>query len=177
MNHQPFRESLLSEEQLSVEQIQALQDHLRTCESCSQIEPAWNELKAVIQKSPQFEPAIGFTDRWQVRLIEYQARQQRRRGWLTISVTSLIVTGLLVLLITQLWSLLLAPGPYLAVWLNRLVSVVSIYYTLQNIASSYSWNIPIYTFVGMFFVVGMISFMSVLWLATYRKFSLARRAA
>jgi hypothetical protein len=177
MNHQPFREWLVSEEQLSVEQTQALQDHLRACESCNQIESAWNELEVVIQKSPQFEPASGFTHRWQVHLDEYQAHRQEQRGWLTISVTSLIVTGLLVLLIIQLWSLVQAPGPYLAVWLNRLIDVVSIYFTLQNIASSYSWNIPIYTFIGMFFVVGMISFMSVLWLATYRKFSMARRAA
>ena len=177
MNHLPFREWLVSEEQLSLEQTQALQEHLRACESCSQIESAWNELEVVIQKSPQFEPASGFIHRWQVHLDEYQTHQQERRGWLTISVTSLIVTGLLVLLINQLWSLVHAPGPYLAVWLNRLVDVVSIYFTLQNIASSYSWNIPIYTFIGMFFVAGMISFMSVLWLATYRKFSMARRVA
>jgi hypothetical protein len=176
MNHQPFREWLLSEEHLSVEQTQALQDHLASCESCSQIESDWNELEVVIQKSPQIEPAPGFTRRWQVNLVEYQSVQQKRRGWLTIGVTSLIVTSLLVLLITQLWSLLQAPGPYLAVWLNRIVGVVSIYYTIRNISSSFSWNIPVYTFIGLFFLVGMISFMSVLWLATYRKFSMARRA-
>jgi len=176
MNHQPYRDWLLSEEQLSVEQSLVLQEHLRTCESCSQIESAWKELEGVIQRSArQVEPASGFTERWQARLAEHQYHQQKLRGWLTIGVTSLIVTSLLVLLITQLWSLIQAPGPYLAEWLNRVVGVISIYYTIQNLVSPYSWQIPVFTFIAMFFLVGIISFMSVLWLATYRKFSMVRR--
>lgn len=177
MNHQPYRDWLLSEEQISDEQSQALHDHLQTCESCSQIDSAWVELEAAIKKSvTQVEPASGFTERWQAHLAEYQSRQQKRKGWLIISLTTLIVTALLVLLITQLWSLIQAPGPYLAEWLNRVVGVVSIYYTIQNLVSPYSWQVPVFTFIAMFFLVGIISFMSVLWLATYRKFSMVRRA-
>ena len=176
MNHQPYRDWLLSEQDLSVEQSQALKDHLQTCESCSQIESAWVELETVIKKSVrQVEPASGFTDRWQVHLADYQYHQQKRNGWLTISFTTLIVTTLLVILTTQLWSLLQAPGPYLAEWLGRMVGVISIYYTIQNLISPYSWQIPVFTFIAMFFLVGIISFMSVLWLATYRKFSMVRR--
>jgi len=175
MNHQPFREWLLSEEHLSVEQTQALQDHLHSCESCRQIESAWKELEPVLQKSPQVEPSSGFTERWQTYLVQDQSHQQERRGWLIIGATTLIFTSLLVVSITQLWSLLQAPDLYLVAWLNRLVSVISIYYILQNIISSFSWSIPVYTFVGMFFLVGFISFMSVLWLTAYRKFSLVRR--
>jgi hypothetical protein len=44
MNHQPFRDWLLSEEKLSIDQTQALKDHLHSCESCSQIEAAWLEV-------------------------------------------------------------------------------------------------------------------------------------
>jgi hypothetical protein len=177
MNHQPFRDWLLSDDQLSIEQAQALQDHLSSCEACSQMESAWKEVEGVIRKNPQIEPASGFTLRWQEHLVEYQSHQQSRRSWLTIGATAFIATGLLVLLVTQLWSLIQAPGPYLAVWLNRLVSVISIYYLLQNIVSSSSWSFMVYTFIGMFFLVGIISFMSVLWLTAYRKFSLARRVA
>jgi hypothetical protein len=175
MNHQPFRDWLLSEEHLSAEQNLALQDHLRSCETCSQIGIAWKELESTIQKTPLVEPVLGFTDRWQVHLHEYQSHLLQRRRWLTISSTFIFVTVLMVLFITQLWSLLQAPGPILVVWLNRLVSVLSIYYILQDIVSSFSWNIPLFTFVGMFFLVGMISFMSVLWLVAYQKFSMARR--
>jgi hypothetical protein len=177
MNHQPFRDWLLADEQLSTEQTQALQDHLSSCESCNQMVSAWKEVELAIRKNPQVEPASGFTLRWQEHLVEYQSHQLSRKGWLTISATALIAACLSVLLITQLWSLIQAPGPYLSVWLNRLVSVITIYYLVQNMIHSSSWSVPIYTFIGMFFLVGIISFMSVLWLSAVRKFSLARRVA
>ncbi len=175
MNHQPFREWLVSDEHLSDEQSRALNDHLLSCDSCQRMESAWKELEVVIRKSSQIEPASGFTQRWQEHLAEYHLYRQKRSGWLTIGGTLLVAISLLGLFFTQLWSLIQAPDQYLAVWLNRLVGVVSIYYTLQNIASSFSWYISVYTFIGMFFLVGIISFMSVLWLATYRKFSMVRR--
>jgi hypothetical protein len=175
MNHQPFREWLVSDEPLSTEQTQSLQAHLSSCESCSQMESALNEVELTIRKTYQIEPTSGFTLRWQEHLVKYQAQQQSRLGWWTIGATTLIATGLLALLISQLWSLIQAPGPYLAVWLDHLVSVISIYYILQNIVSSTNWSVSVYTFIGMFFLVGIISFMSVFWLAAYRKISLARR--
>lgn len=177
MNHQPFRDWLLSDENLTTAQTQSLQEHLSSCESCSQIESSWKEVEMAIRKFPQVEPASGFTFRWQEHLAEYHSRQQSRKSWLTIGATALIATFLLVILVVLIWSLIQAPGAYLQIWLNRLVSLVSVYYLLQNMISSYSWPIPIYTFIGMFFLVGCISFMSVLWLTAYRKFSLARRVA
>ena len=175
MNHQPFREWLLTDEKLSIDQTQALQDHLSSCESCSQMESAWKEVELAIRKAPQVEPESGFTLRWQDHLVEYQSNQQSHRGWLTITATTIIASGLLVLMVTQLWSLIQEPGAYLTVWLNRLVGVISVYYMLRNIVSAGSWSIPLYTFFGMFFLLGIISFMSVLWLTAYRKLSLARR--
>jgi hypothetical protein len=175
MNHQPFREWLVSDEPLSAEQTQSLQAHLSSCESCSQMESAWKEVEVTIRKTHFVEPDSGFILRWQEHLVEYQVQQQSRLGWLTIGATTLIATGLLVLLISQLWSLIQAPGPYLAVWLERLVGVIYIYYILQNIVGSTNWSVSVYTFIGMFFLVGILSFMSVFWLAAYRKISLARR--
>ncbi len=175
MNHQPFRGWLLSEDDLSVEQAQALQDHLRACEACSQIESSWKELEAVINRSQQFEPAPGFVARWQVRLVEQQHHRQQRRGWYTISATGLIVMSLMILLAIQVWSLIQAPAPYLAGWFNRLIGVLSIFFSIRNFASTISLPGPIYTLAGMVLLVGIISFMSVLWLATYRRISMARR--
>jgi hypothetical protein len=176
MNHQPFRDWLLSEEKLSSDQIQEMQEHLQSCETCRQTEVAWLEVESTFHNVPHVKPAPGFTNRWQTQLAEYLDRKQKRRGWMIIGFTGLIIISLLVLLVTQLLSLLQAPGAYLAVWFTRLFGMVSIFYTLKDIFSSFSGNIPIYTFIGMFFLVGIISFMSVLWLATYKKFSMARRS-
>ncbi|OGO10829.1 MAG: hypothetical protein A2Y53_00460 [Chloroflexi bacterium RBG_16_47_49] len=175
MNHQPFRDWLLSEEKLSADQIEVLQEHLQSCESCKQIEGAWSEVEAAFHEVPQKNPAPGFIIRWKANLADYQAREQKRRGWMTIGFTVLIVTVLFGLLTTQLWSLLQAPGSYLVAWFNRLLSLVSIFYTLQDLFRPLTGNAPVYTFLGMFFLVGMISFMSVLWVATYRKLSMERR--
>jgi uncharacterized membrane protein (DUF485 family) len=177
MNHQPFREWLLSDQQLTQEQAGLLQDHLSSCASCSQLENSWQQIEEVIHKVPPAEPASGFIDRWQSHLAEYQNLRQKRRSWLIISGTAVIVISLLAVLVNQIWSLMQAPGQYLAMWFERLVGVISIYYALRNITSAYSWPTPLITFIAMIFFVGIISFMSVLWVATYRKFSLARRAA
>jgi hypothetical protein len=175
MNHQPFRDWLLSEDELSSDQSDLLQEHLKSCDSCSEIESAWLEVESACRKIPQVAPASGFTDRWQLRLAEYQNRKQKYHGWLTFGLTVLIVTSLSVILVTQFWSLLQAPGPYLAAWFSRFVDLISIYFSLQNRINPFYWDIPVYTFVGMFFLVGIASFMSVLWLAAYRKLSFVRR--
>jgi hypothetical protein len=175
MNHQPFRDWLLSEEKLTSDQTQALQDHLLSCESCSRIEAAWTEVEMEFNKIPQVNPAPGFSTRWQTNLAAYQLRNQKKRGWLIIGFTGLMITILLVLTTTQLWSFFQAPGPFLTTWFLHLVNLVSIYFTIQEIIQSIPGSLSIYTFIGAFFLVGMASFMSVLWLATYRKLIMVRR--
>jgi hypothetical protein len=174
MSHQPFRDWLLSEEKLSADQIQQLQEHIQSCESCKQTEIAWLEVESAFQKIPQVQPAPGFTNRWQTHLAEYKEKKQERTGWITIGFTVVIIISLLGSLITQLWSLIHAPGPYLAEWFTRAFSLVAIYLTVQDMMRSFSGTLPFFI-LGIFFLVGIVSFMSVLWLATYRKLSLARR--
>lgn len=175
MNHQPFRDWLLSEEDLSAEQSQSLQKHLAECDSCTQFKSSVMELDGLFRNTPQVGPKAGFSQRWKSRLIENQALQQRRRGWFTIGATAVIAVVLLAVSITQVWQLIQAPGPYVQVLLDRLISVVSLYFVLDNVVGSISWSTPFFTFIALFFMLGMVSFMSVLWLATYKKFSLARR--
>jgi hypothetical protein len=177
MNHQPFRDWLLSDEQLSEGEKQALQDHLSTCESCSQIVSAWKEVEMEIKRVPEVAPAAGFTERWQANLATYQARKQSRGGWFTIAATSIVISTLFGIMAWQGWLLLQSPDAFLAVWLNRLVGVISLYFIVQNFVGSSIRYLPFYTILGMVLLVGLISFMSVLWLAAYRKLSLARRIA
>jgi hypothetical protein len=175
MNHQPFRNWLLSEEDLSAEQKQSLQDHLAACESCTQIKSSGKELDIFFRNSPEIGPAAGFTERWQSRLVEHQSYLQQRKGWISICATAIIAAILLAVLVSQIWELIQAPGPYVLVWLDRLISVISVYFLLKDVVGSISWSTPLITFMGMFFLSGIVSFMSVLWLTAYKKFSLARR--
>ena len=177
MNHQPFRGWLLSDDELTLEQSKALKEHLETCATCQQIESAWKELEAVIDRSVQLAPAPGFVGRWQVKLVEHQYHQQKLRSWYMIGATGLVVVSLMVLVILQLWSLIHAPDAYLAAMFDRLMGVLTIFYTIRNLVGSVSLPDLTYTLAGLVLLFGMISFMSVLWLATYRKMSMARREA
>jgi hypothetical protein len=177
MNHQPFRSWLLSEEELTIEQTQALQEHMRDCETCRQIDSSWQELQAVIERTSQLAPTPGFVDRWQIRLVENRQHEQKLRGWYIISATGIGVISLLVLVATQVWSLIEAPNVYIAALFDQLMGILSIYFTIRNLAGSFPMPEPVYTLIAMFLLFGMISFMSVLWLAAYRKFSMARREA
>jgi hypothetical protein len=153
MNHQPFRDWLLSDDELQPDQAQQLHEHLSSCESCKQIEASWLDVESVIEKTPQVAPSPGFTKRWQAHFAEYQDRKQRQHGWLTIGITALIVTVLLGLTISQVWVLIETPGPYLAMVFKRFLSLLSIYYSLQNLINPFSWSIPVYTFIGSFSLV------------------------
>jgi len=175
MNHQPFRDWLLSDDELLPDQQQILQEHLHSCESCREIETAWSQVESTIQRTPQVQPAPGFTSRWQSNLAAYQLRRQKIRGWVGIGVTSFFVTCLLVILISQLWILIQSPDAFIVMWLERFVTMISLYFTAQEILSPLNWNISVFSIIGVIFIVGITSFMSVLWLATYRKLSTARR--
>ncbi len=177
MNHHPFKEWLVAEDELSPEQDQALKQHLLDCESCRELGTAWKELEVEIKRSTLVAPTPGFAIRWQTNLEQYQYGQQKRKGWMTIGATTCLVLTLSVLVIIQLWSLIQAPDKFLAAWFEQLAVIVSFFITLRGLIGSISMPGAIYTLLGVGLLFGAVSFMSVLWLATYRKVSMARREA
>ncbi len=175
MNHQPFRNWLLSEDQLSDEQTRSLQDHLAYCASCSQIVSSWQDVEYSLQHTPQVSPLTGFTARFEQRLAEQRSLHEARKGWFSIIATAVIAVALFGFIVYQVWLLIKSPEPFILSFMNHLLSLVTDYFVVQNILRSHSlWNVG-YVMVGMFFLVGMISFMSVLWATAYQKLSLARR--
>jgi hypothetical protein len=176
MNHQPYREWLVSEETLSAEQDKSLQVHLASCSECSQLQASWKDLEIILKDAPQVGPASGFTLRWRARLDHHQSRRQAQWSWVSIGMTGLLVAVLTVLLVYEVWTLIQDPQPFIMLWLDRAVAILANYYILQNIFKSTAWLNPITIFMGTSLLVGMVSFMSVLWLSAYRKLSLAWRA-
>jgi hypothetical protein len=175
MNHQPFKDWLLSEERLEAEQAQALQQHLRECADCRQIESAWADAHALIQRAPDAAPVPGFTTRWQARLAARRLQEQRRQAWAAIAVTGGVAFLLLVLFGTQVLNLLSSPAQWLLLWVSRLTSLLSLYGVIQELFYALGQVTPAVPLIGLFFAVGFVSFLSVLWLATYRQLTTARR--
>ncbi len=177
MNHQPFRDWLLAEEQLTVEQKSALQEHMATCQACSQLNAAWLQVETTFHQVDLASPSANFTQRWQAKLAEYQRRRNEKRIWAGIGTSLVLGISLLILSITQIWSFVQSPSQFLELWFNSLINIASLYFALVDQLHSVSGSTVAYTFLGMILLIGVISFMSVLWLATYRKLSMVRRTA
>jgi hypothetical protein len=177
MNHLPYKEWMLSEAPLSAEQDDALQEHLRTCEACRQIEPAWMDVKALIQKTPAAEPLPGFSGRWQIRLEQHRQSKQRLLAWIILGIIVGIALVLSALFGLQLLQILDSPGNLILLVVSRLTDILNIYWSLGGLFNSVSAYIPSVPWLLMIFGMGMLSFLSVLWLATYRKLTLGGRTA
>lgn len=175
MNHQPFKDWLLSEEPLEAQQSQALQQHLRECADCRQVENAWADASALLRRTPYAAPAPGFTHRWQQRLAAQRVQAQRKQAWVAIAVTAGIAFVLIVLFGTHVLDLLASPASLLLAWIARLASLLSVYGILQEVFSVLGRVPPMVPAIALFFAVGFVCFLSVAWLATYRQLTTARR--
>jgi hypothetical protein len=175
MNHLPYKDWLLAEEPLTFDQTQALQDHLRICEACRQIGPAWFDVRALFLKTHRAEPAPGFNERWQTQLAAHKLQKQRRLAWIILGIIAGLSLFLAILFGTELLEVLNSPGSLVLVWVSRITEVLSIYWLLHNLLGVLMEFIPSSPWIGLILGVGMVSFMSVAWLATYRKLTLPRR--
>ncbi len=93
MNHQPFEEWLLDDKPLDPEQQRELQNHMRTCESCTAVA----ESNLALRTARLVGPAPGFSARWQVRLVTARESERRRAriGTLVFTLGGLALLALL----------------------------------------------------------------------------------
>jgi len=98
MNHRPFEDWLLDDQLLTPQQARELQAHVRSCASCAAIA----ESNLALHSARRVGPAVGFADRFKLRL-EKRRREQRWRQ----------VIGTLVLVIGGLALVYWLAGPFL----------------------------------------------------------------
>ena len=175
-DHQLFEEWMFSEEGLSLDDNQSLEEHLDTCDSCRQLSLAWREVESEIQVAPILSPASGFTERWQARLASDRLKQQHR---LNLSILFFTVGGAALLIIVSsvmLIPLFKSPWPFLLSWayqLATLYSMTTVYggalttlvRTLVNIVPPLLW-------VAFPVAFGVLS---VIWLLVFQKIIFSRR--
>jgi hypothetical protein len=168
MNHRPFEDWLLTEEPLTSQQKRELNAHLQTCHSCS----AMVEVNLAFRSVRQAEPAAGFVDRFQVRLVA-QRKAMRRRNVVGFAILVLSVVGLLMGLA---WPVLKAavesPVDLLGSWLSSLVNLWASLQVLFHAGSvlfrvapgfvpGYIWAILLFALTGW----------SVVWVFSLKKFT------
>jgi hypothetical protein len=176
MNHQPFENWLLSEETLPPEQASALQEHLRTCDSCRKLQGSWNGVAQMFCETPQVGPAAGFANRWQARLAEQRRITQRRQ---VLAVLAIFGTGafvLFALLSMHALEILRSPGQLLMIWIYRLLLYVAYADAIRDFFTSFGsvffGFLPAHAWL---FVLGAISMAAVLWVVLYQHLTSPRR--
>jgi hypothetical protein len=137
MNHQPFEDWLLSDEPLSSDNHQALQEHLETCEECRELQDSWQGVMSLIESTVPMEPAAGFMDRWQQRLEADRQlallSRQRWQSWIMLILVANVASLFLFILGAGVFSVFESPVEIILAGVYRLTSVVILLNTFQDI--------------------------------------------
>jgi len=108
MDHQPYESWLVADEPLLPDEESSLQEHLQSCESCSQLQTSWQEVEGLFGERTIVHPKPGFTERWQIRLSQElyleNERQQRRASWIFLGSTTGAAFFILVILAIRFFS-------------------------------------------------------------------------
>jgi hypothetical protein len=176
MSHQPFENSLFSEESLTSEQQRALREHLSSCETCRQVESAWLEVHQQFKRVPAIAPSPGFSLRWQERLADRRHAHQRRNSWVLFAFTlggALILFALLALRTIDIFR---SPGRLILIAVYQILNLI---WFVKEVQTSINSFIQIATglipWPAWFALAGIFMLLAVLWLIYYRKITHPRR--
>jgi len=79
MVHQPIEKWIIEETPLTAEQKIQLEEHLRVCKHCRELQNSLLEVDELLMRAEIVAPAAGFTQRFQATLAERKALKNRRQ--------------------------------------------------------------------------------------------------
>lgn len=178
MNHKPYEDLILTSDGLTHSDRVFLQDHLAVCEDCRSLSHAWEHVAIELKASPMAAPAPGFTARWMQRLEADLARRERRQSLLILAFC-ILVAGLL-LGVLALLSLPMAQSPVALImtWISKAWVLFSTASLIQDmIAITLKALANIISPYWLIFLLGVGSFLAVLWAASLRVLMTPRRVS
>ena len=183
MSHLPFEIWLLSEEPLSDDENRALQEHLRTCEQCRQLQESWSGVHMLFDDVPQMEPQHGFVNRWQTRLeADRQADQMMRYRWqswiMLIGIANFAAFTLLLvgLLLSNTYDSIVE---YFLTWIYRGAATLTLVNGIQGVVTTLLRTIPDALPLTVWVGIGtVLSVAVIIWIISIAKLtSMPRRAS
>jgi hypothetical protein len=136
MNHQPFETWLLSDQALTSDQAEQLEEHLLACVHCRGLREAWDSVEALFQDAPDLDPAPGFVQRWENRLRLHRqdelAMRHRWQSWISLILIANLVSFLAVILGLQFFSTYNSLTQLLLIWVYRVTSLLTAINVVQN---------------------------------------------
>jgi hypothetical protein len=118
MDHRPFEGWLLDNQKLDADEKRQLNAHLQVCSSCS----ALAEVNLALKSVKMAAPAVGFADRFQVRLAAQKKALRRRNFWGFLLLALTVLSGLTLTAWPVITRLVQSPVNLLASWLGALLS-------------------------------------------------------
>lgn len=177
MNHQYFKEWLLTEEALSTEQKHMLDDHIKGCSDCQRLRSAWFDVHHLIKVTPDIHPFPGFTSRWESRLIQQRKQTQKRLTWIVFAGLLVIAFLISIVLGLQVSEFFHSPQQLILSFLSRLAVLISYLTVTKDYFNFLSLAITKISFPLMVFSSGLMTLFCVLWLAAMKQISSVWRIA
>lgn len=172
MNHQPFENWILEENQLSSTEKHDLLEHMEKCPKCASLEKSWRAARQHVKTLPAVDAPAGFSHRFQASLAyRRKLQEQRQTRILLISLVSsavaiLITLALFLLPHTSLTSLMIN---FLGSLL-QLINVISQFWLL--VTSIVRSTPPSFLITLMLAVSMLISIISVLWVLSFLRITM-----
>lgn len=167
--HLPFEEWLLSERPLSAYQEQALNEHLETCDACQDLKQSWGNVSNLFRAAPLVTPKVGFTARWAERQAAERVQKQRRQAWIIFGIVMVNALVFLGLLTSQIVAMVTSPSQWLLVKMYFVTRYLAVAGLVDAIFDAMRQSAIAFPLIGLFFLVGLASFFSVLWLVAYHQ--------
>jgi anti-sigma factor RsiW len=163
MNHQPFENWILDENQLSTVQKHEFLEHLEKCPKCAGLEKSWKAARHEVKSMPVVNAPAGFSKRFSASLVNRRkAYEHHQAQVLLISLVSsgiaiLITLGVFLLPHTSILSMLISliAGTLQIV---NLITQLWIFLTSLLKAAPTSFLISVGVMVSLF-----VSMLSVIW--------------
>ena len=171
MNHQPYKNWILSESDLSGEQLRELETHLDDCEDCQQFRQNLRAANWLFKTAPMAAPAAGFSQRWQASLLERQAAQQRRQT--RIFLLGLAGAALILLLLIAIHIIATStPVEWVIAAFQSTFGIFSTWITIQNLVLELVVYIPpIVPILLWILLAGGLSTLTLIWIISLWRIS------
>ncbi len=136
MDHKPYESWLVADEALLPDQKLSLQEHLETCEACSQLQSSWKEVEGIFEEKLFLYPQPGFTERWQLRLADElnleSEKEQLRSTWMFLAATTGTAFMVLVVLSIRFLSTIQNPTETFISGMTLVAGLLNLTETIQK---------------------------------------------
>ena len=171
MSHQPFEQMIFDRKDLSEDEALSLDGHLLGCDQCTSLTAHWNEVEQLLRRAEPTGPAMGFSHRFQIKLVRQRHRAAHRQlfGIVTLLTFGLVVTA--GLFGAELVSLTFSVASTL---LKVIIGTIQAF-TYVNLAGSFVWAILENTLGRVspgiwLFISASLSFIIFVWFAPMYRF-------